>query len=144
MLVYHATVAEALEREAQQTGDRRKDQEALDLYEKLLAVAPSDARLLRAAARLSERLDRIEQALGYWRTLVAGSAVGTEAWFEARYHLIALLGEVDPARARAVMDQHKQLNPDYGPEPWASRMRQLDLRIPPAPEREPSAEGTPS
>jgi tetratricopeptide (TPR) repeat protein len=132
VLVYHATVAEALQLEAHRTGNRLQAEQALDLFEKLLAVAPSDARLLRAAARLSEQLGRIEQALGCWRTLVAGSAVGTEAWFEARYHLIALLVEVDPARARAVMDQHKQLNPDYGPEPWASRMRQLDLRIPPA------------
>jgi tetratricopeptide (TPR) repeat protein len=134
VLAYHATVAEAMHAEARRGGDLQQARQALDLYERLLAVAPTDATFLRAAAELSQRLGETDQALRCWRTLVAGSTVGTEAWYEARFHLIALLAEVDPPRARAVMDQHKQLNPEYGPEPWASRMRQLDLRIP-APDR---------
>ena len=53
---------------------------------------------------------------------------GSGAWYEARYHQIALLADIDPARARIVMDQHRTLNPDYGPEPWASRLAALDKR----------------
>jgi tetratricopeptide (TPR) repeat protein len=138
VLVYYSTVAAALLQLAEADGGRAPAQQALDLYEKLLAAAPTDARILRATAVLSERLDNIDQALRCWRTLAAGSTIGTEAWYEARFHLITLLAEVDPARARAVMDQHKQLNPDYGPEPWSSRMRQLDLRIPAAAETAPA------
>jgi hypothetical protein len=137
VLVYYSTVAGALLQLAESGGGRAQAQQALDLYEKLLAAAPTDARILRATAVLSERLDNIDQALRCWRTLAAGSTIGTEAWYEARFHLITLLAEIDPARARAVMDQHKQLNPDYGPEPWSSRMRQLDLRIPAAAETAP-------
>ncbi|MHC4079904.1 MAG: hypothetical protein ACYS15_01510 [Planctomycetota bacterium] len=144
VIVYHATVAEALAVEAERGDNSEQARQALGLYETLLSVAPTDARFLRAAALLSERLDEMERALGCWRTLVAGSAVGTEAWFEARFHVITLLAEIDPIRARAVMDQHKQLNPDYGPEPWASRLRQLDLRIPGVTEAEPTREGTAS
>jgi hypothetical protein len=44
-----------------------------------------------------------------------------------------LLADLDPARARAVLDQHKQLNPDYGPDPWGVRLEQLDGRLPRAP-----------
>jgi tetratricopeptide (TPR) repeat protein len=138
VLVYYSTVAEALLQLAEAGGGPPQARQALDLYEKLLAAAPTDARILRATAVLSEGLDNIDQALRCWRTLAAGSTIGTEAWYEARFHLITLLADVDPARARAVMDQHKQLNPDYGPEPWSSRMRQLDLRIPAAPETAPA------
>jgi hypothetical protein len=132
VLAYHATVAEAMLAQAERSGDRQEAREALDLYEKLLAAAPTDARFLRATAVLSERFDDIDQALRCWRILAAGSTVGSEGWYEAKFHLITLLADVDPARARAVMDQHKQLHPGYGPEPWSSRMKQLDLRLPPA------------
>ncbi|MHC4273882.1 MAG: hypothetical protein ACYTF2_06880 [Planctomycetota bacterium] len=136
VLVYHATVAEAMLLQAERSGDRQDARQALDLYEKLLAAAPTDARFLRATAVLSERFDNIDQALRCWRMLAAGSTVGAEGWYEAKFHLITLLADVDPPRARAVMDQHKQLHPGYGPEPWSSRMEQLDLRLPPAPEDE--------
>ena len=66
------------------------------------------------------------------RILAAGSPAGTHRWYEAKFRLITLLAEIDPARARGVMDQHKGLNPNLGPEPWASRFAALDARIPPA------------
>ena len=62
---------------------------------------------------------------------MAGSAGGSDAWFEARYELIRLLAETDADRARLVMRQHKALNPSYGPEPWGVKLRVLDLRLGP-------------
>ncbi len=138
MLAYHATVAEALTALWQRSGDPRQADDALELHEKVLQVRPNDAASLRSAATLSESLGRAARAVECWRTLVAGSTAGTPEWFDARFHLISLLAESDPARARTVMDQHKQLNPGYGPEPWASRYEALDRRIPPAPPGETS------
>ncbi|MHC4218607.1 MAG: hypothetical protein ACYSU7_09155 [Planctomycetota bacterium] len=142
VLVYYATVAEALLQLAEAGGGRQQAVLAMALYETLLEAAPTDARFLRAAAVLSERLDDVDLALRCWRTLAAGSTIGTEGWYEAKFHLITLLADEDPARARAVMDQHKQLNPGFGPEPWASRMRQLDLRLPPADDNTAGTQGS--
>ena len=130
VLAYHSTVAEALLERAETTGDRGQAAEALGVYELLLSAAPMDTRFLRATAVLSQRLGKVDQALSCWRTLVAGSPAQGQGWYEAKLNLITLLAEVEPARARAVMDQHKQLNPEYGPEPWASRFQELDKRIP--------------
>ena len=131
VLATHAAVAEAL----MQAGRRNPalEQQALELYEKLVTERPRDAAFLRATAMLSERLNKPDQALSCWRKLVAGTTVGEPLWYEAKFRLIDLLAETDPPRARSIMDQHKQLNPGYGPEPWASRLRELDGRIPEAP-----------
>ena len=133
VLGYHAAVAEALFLLSEAGGEPARAEAALELYEELLAVRPSDAVALRAVAVLSHRLGALERALECWRTLVAGSTVGTQRWYDAKFHLVSLLAEVDPDRARAVMDQHRRLNPGYGPEPWASRLEALDRRIPGAP-----------
>jgi len=130
ILAWHAAVADAMITDWQRTHDRARAQEALGLFERLLTAAPTDARFLRATAILAEAVARLDLALSCWRTLAAGTAPLSERWYEARFHQISLLADTDPDRARAVMDQHKQLNPDYGPDPWGARLRQLDLRIP--------------
>jgi tetratricopeptide (TPR) repeat protein len=130
ILAWHAAVADAMITDWKRTRDRARAQEALDLYERLLTAAPTDARFLRATAILAEALARLDLALSCWRTLAAGTAAQSERWYEARFHQISLLADTDPDRARAVMDQHKQLNPDFGPDPWGARLRQLDERIP--------------
>ena len=132
VVAYHAAVADALMLIWERSGDPDHARAALELYETLLKARPTEAGFLRAAALLSAKQGKLDRALECWRTLVAGSAVGTQRWFEAKFHLISLLADTDPARARAVMDQHKQLTPTYGPEPWGSRLRALDLRIGPA------------
>jgi tetratricopeptide (TPR) repeat protein len=130
ILAWHAAVADAMLTDWQSTRDRARAEEALDLYERLLTAAPTDARFLRATAILAEALARLDLALSCWRTLAAGTAALSERWYEARFHQISLLADTDPDRARAVMDQHKQLNPDFGPDPWGARFRKLDERIP--------------
>ncbi len=129
VLAYYLAVADALTQQWQRRGQADSAQRALALYEAVLAVRPRDAAVLRAAAGLAERLGQTDRALACWRLLVAGSEAGTEPWYEAKFHLISLLAEVDPVRARLVMDQYKQLNPEYGPQPWAARLLALDRRI---------------
>jgi hypothetical protein len=103
------------------------------LYERLLTAAPTDARFLHATAILAEELSNDQLALSCWRTLAAGTPPQTDRWYEARFHQMSLLADIDPGRARAVMDQHKQLNPEYGPDPWGVRLEQLDGRLPDPP-----------
>jgi tetratricopeptide (TPR) repeat protein len=132
VLAWHAAVAGASFEIWEHTGDPELARAAIALYERLLEQRPRNARFLRATALLAARSGRPEQAIACWRTLVAGLSDNTQAWYEARFNLISLLAESDPERARAVLDQHLQLNPDYGPEPWRSRFRELDRRLGPA------------
>ncbi len=129
ILAWHAAVAEAMLLDFQRGGDPARAAQALALYERLLRAAPTDARFLHATATLAEELSNNQLALSCWRTLAAGTPTQTDRWYEARFHQISLLADIDPARARAVMDQHKQLNPDYGPDPWGVRLEQLDRRL---------------
>jgi tetratricopeptide (TPR) repeat protein len=145
ILAWHAAVAEAMLLDFQRGGDPARAAQALALYERLLTAAPTDARFLHATAILARELSNDQLALSCWRTLAAGTPPQTDRWYEARFHQISLLADIDPDRARAVMDQHKQLNPDYGPDPWGVRLEQLDLRIPNAPgERQTQVQEPPS
>ena len=129
VVAYYLAVADALSLQWQRRGRTDNAQRALELYEAVLSVRPRDAKVLRAAANLSEQLGKTDRALACWRMLAAGIEAGTEQWYEAKFHLISVLADVDPARARLVMDQYKQLNPEYGPQPWAARLLALDRRI---------------
>lgn len=126
VLGYHAAVAVASMKLYEDTGDAERGRAALFLFEKLLASKPRNATFLRSTAVLSERFGDTGKAINCWRSLASGSPQGSEGWYEAKYRLISLLASRDPHRARQVIDQHKQLYPDYGPEPWGGRLRGLD------------------
>lgn len=102
---------------------------AMALYENLLHVRPRNADFIERFALMAEVLDRPEEALEHWRQLVTGVDSQSERWYRAKYHQIALLKTLDPRRAREVMDQHRTLRPEYGPEPWRTRLRELDHSI---------------
>ena len=76
-----------------------------------------------------------DAALDCYRSLLAGYDPGSAQWFNAKVHLLRLLIETDPARAREVFDQHKLLYPDLAPEPFRSQMRAIerDLQQPGGP-----------
>jgi hypothetical protein len=145
---YYAAVAEATMALWDRSRDRALAEKSLFLYATLLSRRPSNAAFLRAAAILSEACDQPAKALDHWRTIVAGTQVGSANWYEAKFHQIQLLSKTDPARAREVLNQHKQLNPEYGPEPWGAKIKGLDELVPlnPAAEagtsQEPTAEST--
>jgi hypothetical protein len=126
---YFAAVAEASTAKWEQTGDVERGKAALFLYQKLLASRPKNAAFLRAAALLEEKVGDRAKAVELWRAIVAGADQQASLWFEAKFNLIRMLAQSDPQRAREVMDQHKLLNPNYGPEPWAARLKGLDQSI---------------
>jgi len=84
---------------------------------------------LRRLAIASEAVGETQEALEAWRMLLAGLPLDSEAWFEARYQSIRLLQLQDPDRAKEVMSQHVVLHPQFGPEPWGDRLRQLRLDL---------------
>ena len=128
-LGYHAAVAEASMTLWERTGNAERGRAALFLYERLLARQPNNAAFLRAVGLLAAHFGDQFKAIDCWRKLAAGLPERSPQWFEAKFHLIQSLASIDPARARDVMDQHKQLHPDYGIEPWGEKLRALDASL---------------
>lgn len=128
----HSAVADAAARVWRENGDIAMRDLALTLDRGLMELGNPPAVVLRRYAQLAESADQLEPALDAWRLLLAGTSTTTPDWFEARYNSIRLLLRADPVRAREAMDQHKVLHPDFGPEPWAPLLRELDSKIPAA------------
>lgn len=112
-----------------------KDEQMRDLAlradRRLIDAGRKGSQVLGRHARLSEVTGDTLSALDDWRTLMAGTQTGSDAWFEARYHSLRLLMVHDLQRAKRVMAQHKVLHPSYGPEPWGAKLRELDSRMTP-------------
>jgi hypothetical protein len=130
---YMLAVAEAQMQRWRASGSMDRAADAKRLFESLLAQQPRDAGLLRAVAELSQALDQLDRAADCWRMLAAGADPMSELFYEAKFNLIQVLSKTDPSRAREVMAQHRQLYPDYGPDPWGPRLRALDDRLGEAP-----------
>jgi hypothetical protein len=128
----HDTVASAAAVVWRLDQDVRMREIAIEIDERLIVSGRRSPGVLTRFAELSESAGRIEDALDAWRTLLAGYDAESEDWFEARYQSLRLLLEIDQARARVVMDQHKLLHPSYGPEPWGEQLSDLDKQIPAA------------
>ncbi|MFG0274475.1 MAG: hypothetical protein ACF8QF_05410, partial [Phycisphaerales bacterium] len=103
--------------------------EALTRHEALADAGVTDPGVLRRLATLAEDAGRVEGAIEAWRTLGAGIDRSDPAWFEARWELVRLVASVDADRARALLDQHAILYPDYGPAPWGQRLHDLHLQL---------------
>ncbi len=122
-------VAEAYLTRWERIGEEVDGRQSLSLFEQLLLDHPRNAHFLRSTAILNGAFDDPDRALECWRLLVAGLPEGGGDWYEAKFNVIDLLSRTDPIRARNVMDQHKLLHPEYGPDPWGARLRVLDARI---------------
>lgn len=96
------------------------------------SVLGAQPRALDSLIRLSEAAESAgdtRRAIECWSMRLAAASTGQTPWFEARYNLIRLLAKVEPQRARAQLDQHKALYPDFGPEPFGSQIRRLDAEV---------------
>ena len=85
--------------------------------------------MLRILATLSEQAGKSQQAFDAWNTLSTVYKPGEATWFEARYNAIRLMIDLNPARAREAMSQHRVLYPSFGPEPWGDKLRALSARL---------------
>jgi tetratricopeptide (TPR) repeat protein len=111
---------------AYEMGHRDESAEALD---KLLAAFPKDRAYLQRAGRARFELRQFEAALSHWRTVLAGSRVGSDEWYEAKYHQIACLIEVDRQAAAVVFRQLQVLDPDLGKANWREKFAALRDRL---------------
>ncbi len=98
---------------------------AIDMDTQLIALGKQTATSLRRLAIATETAEDLDTALTSWNTLMAGLRDGSDGWFEARVESIRVLAQIDDRRARAVLDQHRVLYPDLGPEPWGTELRDL-------------------
>jgi hypothetical protein len=128
-LVLVQSAAEAAER----GGERDAALRIVPTAKALLERRAKDPLLLEATARLARAVDDDELALDMLRRLLSGSLERSDRWFRAKIGQIEVLAERDVARARAVLAQHRQLHPDYGPEPFGELLRDLERRLGPPP-----------
>jgi hypothetical protein len=122
-------IAEAAARLWRARGDQTHLQLVLRLDRALVEHQRASAPVLRRYAELAEAAGEDEAALEAWRTLMSALNAGTSEWFEARYHSLRLLAAAEPQRAREVIEQLRVLYPNFGPEPWSTRLHQLDKQL---------------
>lgn len=68
------------------------------------------------------------------RDLLSRERTGSDAWFEAKAMQVEALASTDPVRARAMLEQVRQLATGFGDGPAADRLRALDARLPKSPQ----------
>ena len=129
MLPIAASVAAARHALYLAGGDPEEGARGLATYQAILKQRPRDGSILEAAAELARALGEEDVSLEFWRRISAAAPRGTDRWWAARTNVLELLEKTDSIRARAVLDQHLQLYPDYGPEPWGARIRKLQDRL---------------
>jgi hypothetical protein len=112
------------------SSDAEQARRGLAIANALLATAPRDGTLLRAAAVSAEVSGDYERAAEHLRALVGGLPPRTKPWFEAKVDQIRVLARLDPARARAVLSQYRTLYPDLGPEPVRTRILEIERTLP--------------
>jgi len=102
---------------------------AIALDKQQLESGQRTAASLRRLGELLESTGDEASALAAWRELLAGTVDGSADWYEARYQSLRLLVRQAPGEALQAMQQHKVLHPEFGPDPWGPRLRELDAVI---------------
>ncbi len=100
-------------------------QEALRLYETLLKAFPKERAYLRAVGLLSFEQGDWNRSLPCWRTVLAGTPDGTDAWYEAKYYQLRCLLETDRRAARQVWEEFQILVPPNTNNKWYAQLQQI-------------------
>jgi len=109
---------------------------AIAIDKAILAVVPGLAESLVRLGELAEAAGDLKTAQECQTTLVAGLEQGSPEWFKARAESLRLLAGNDPQAAADELAVYLVLYPDFGPEPWASQLRGLHAKLPPAATRD--------
>lgn len=127
-------VVERVWRLAAALAETESDDDMLALAARLARVVLDrgmpTAQGLRETAALAERIDDPDAELSAWAALLGASKDEEPAWWEARYHSLRLMLEIDPGMARRAYEQHKVLYPMPGLLPWTVQIDEL-FRTPP-------------
>ena len=117
---------------------------AIELDGKMLAAGVQTQQSLKRYAVLAESAAMGDQALEAWRSLLAALPAGSPNWFEARYESLRILMAKDRTLGMQVMDQHVALYPDYGLDPWGSKIKELAVSAMPGSPALPGSPGSPA
>lgn len=109
--------------------DLSSGEKALEISRVLVIQQPKIAKLLIQNAELENTLGDSEIALQRWKTISSGSPTGSELWLRARFNTIRLISEQSPEKALAVLNQHHTLYPNYGVEPYGTKLRELHTKL---------------
>ena len=102
-----------------------KPEIALRSLSVLRTARPDDPEILRLTGLANQRAGHADRALECWRELLERLPRDSAAWFEAKFHQIETLEQIDRGRARRVWQQFKTLHPELGPGTWPGRFREL-------------------
>lgn len=122
-------IAEALVARWRRTQAVDDGQAAFDVLLVLRDGRPSNARVLRWLAEVAGGVGERQLAIDCWTALVSGLPESSVDWYEAKFELLTLVAQMEPARALRVLDQHVALDPEYGPPPWGVRLAALHERV---------------
>ncbi|MGH7132290.1 MAG: hypothetical protein ACREJO_10135 [Phycisphaerales bacterium] len=129
----YLTVARAAARVWELGQDSAARDLAIKLDKAVLAASPNLTEPLLRLAELSEAAGDMSTAVECWRLLSSGLEPGTPEWYRARYNHMRVLIHTDPPLAEQSLKQHALLYPNFGPEPWGSKLRELYKQIVPEP-----------
>lgn len=115
----------ALSRSADYAMQLEQYQDAAAQLDSLLAAFPTDRNYLRRSGMAHFQAGSYPLSLERWRTLLTGMPIGTDEWYEAKYHQILCLNETDPEMASKVLHQLQILDPKLGPAPWREKFQSL-------------------
>jgi hypothetical protein len=130
VVTLHRTMAEAAT-QIGQSGDAAMCDVALDLDNAVLEVRAADGETLTRMAVNSECAGQPTRAIEIWTRLMDSTAGGTPLWFRARTESLRLLVTRDGPAAAAAFAQLRVLYPGLGPEPYRSRLLEIERQIPP-------------
>lgn len=109
-----------------EAGEEESKELAAILFRTALRSDPKNRTLLQAAAVFFHEIGDAAAALEAWRSLLGGLPAGSDEWFGAKVRVVSILAQLDPQRAREVLDQHRTLYPGMGPPPWGEQLNDLD------------------
>ncbi len=131
VITLHRTVAKSAMDIWRVTGEVEMKDLAVKLDRTVLTVAPGATDSLQRLAEIYEKGGEIDAAMDCWKRLGAGIDVDKPEWFQARYETARLLAIRDASKAAVLLAQHAVLYPDYGPEPWGSKLKALHDQVKP-------------
>jgi hypothetical protein len=99
--------------------------DALRISRTLVSQKPLIVQILLLNAIIEMELGDQEVALTRWKTIASGSTKGSLQWLQARYNIILMLSNSSEESALAVLNQHHALYPNYGKDPYGSKLKEL-------------------
>lgn len=125
------SMAEAATRVYAAGQDRGMLELALQLDRELVNGGVNAVPILKRLGSNAEESGQYQSAYDTWVMLLNSLDPSTEQWMEARYRSLAVQARFDGNAAATTLRQYELLHPDFGPEPWGPKLRDLLKILPP-------------